>query len=220
MSHSLESALKRLKGMYLVAVLSHLDNEIQMYVLFTQLCQLQFTKCVFVCVYVCLWLHVQMLVHVPCVLPPLGVTSRAGKPLSHAEMHELETSTAKWCSMNNLPSTSCAQSFKCAQAWAISHKYSIHPVSACPVYICRYSTSLGNNVTIATEALSYGNHGVLPYAICRDDPEKKMATTLKVHKWHARNVCVRLVNGLHEPYQALSSASMGNRTVNFAGKHR
>ena len=27
------------------------------------------------------------------------------------------------------------------------------------------------------------------------------------------NVCVRLVNDLHEPYQALSSASMGNRTV-------
>ena len=33
------------------------------------------------------------------------------------------------------------------------------------------------------------------------------------------NVCIRLVNGLHEPYQALSSASMGNMTVNFAGKH-
>ena len=32
--------------------------------------------------------------------------------------------------------------------------------------------------------------------------------------------CVRLINGLHEAYQALSSASMGNKTVNFAGKHR
>ena len=29
---------------------------------------------------------------------------------------------------------------------------------------------------------------------------KKMAATVKVHKWHAQNVCVRLVNGLHEPY--------------------
>ena len=25
--------------------------------------------------------------------------------------------------------------------------------------------------------------------------------------WYARNVCVRLVKGLHEPYQALPSAS-------------
>ena len=48
---------------------------------------------------------------------------------------------------------------------------------------------------------------------------KKMAATLKVYKWHARNVSVRLVNGLHEPYQVLSSASMGNRTVNFASEH-
>ena len=57
------------------------------------------------------------------------------------------------------------------------------------------------------------------YTICRDDP-KIMAATLKVHKRHARNVCVRLVNGLYERYQALLSASMGNRTVNFVGKHR
>ena len=35
-----------------------------------------------------------------------------------------------------------------------------------------------------------------------------------------RNVCVRLVNGLHEPYQALLSTSMGNGTVKFAGEHR
>ena len=31
-----------------------------------------------------------------------------------------------------------------------------------------------------------------------------MAATLKVQKQHAPNVYVRLVNGLHEPYQALS----------------
>ena len=48
---------------------------------------------------------------------------------------------------------------------------------------------------------------------------KKMAATLKVHKWHAQNVCVRLVKGLHEPYQALLSASMSNWTINFAGEH-
>ena len=41
--------------------------------------------------------------------------------------------------------------------------------------------------------------------------------TLKVHKWHVWNVCVRLVNGLHEPYQALPSASMGNGDITFAG---
>ena len=37
---------------------------------------------------------------------------------------------------------------------------------------------------------------------------KKMVATLKVHKWHTWNVCVRLVEVLHEPYQALLSASM------------
>ena len=39
-------------------------------------------------------------------------------------------------------------------------------------------------------------------------------------KWHARNICVRSVNVLHEPHQALSSGSMGDKTINFAGKHR
>ena len=48
---------------------------------------------------------------------------------------------------------------------------------------------------------------------------KKMAAALKVHKWHARNVSVRLVNSLHEPYQALPSASIGNGNITFAGKH-
>ena len=50
---------------------------------------------------------------------------------------------------------------------------------------------------------------------------KKMAATIKVHKWHAQNVYVRLVKGLYEPYHALPSASMSNgTTVNFAGGHR
>ena len=31
---------------------------------------------------------------------------------------------------------------------------------------------------------------------------KKLVATLKVHKWHVRNVCVKLVKGLHESYQA------------------
>ena len=48
---------------------------------------------------------------------------------------------------------------------------------------------------------------------------KKMVATLKVHKCHARNVRIRLVNVLHEPYHALSTVSMGNKTVNFAEKH-
>ena len=47
------------------------------------------------------------------------------------------------------------------------------------------------------------------YAICRGG-----------HIEHAQHVCVRSVNGLHEPYQALLSGSMGNTTINFAGKHR
>ena len=40
-----------------------------------------------------------------------------------------------------------------------------------------------------------------------------MAATLKVHKCHTRNVCVRLVKGLHEPYQALPSASRETGTL-------
>ena len=47
-----------------------------------------------------------------------------------------------------------------------------------------------------------------------------MAATLKVHKWHTRYVCVKLVKGLHEPYQALPNASMGNGTIKFAWEYR
>ena len=54
--------------------------------------------------------------------------------------------------------------------------------------------------------------------ICRDGPPKN-GSTLKMHKWHAQDLCVRLVKGLHKPYQALPSASMGNGTINFAGEH-
>ena len=45
---------------------------------------------------------------------------------------------------------------------------------------------------------------------------KKMAVTLKVHKWHTQNDYIRLVKGLREPYLALPSASMGNGTIDFA----
>jgi len=31
---------------------------------------------------------------------------------------------------------------------------------------------------------------------------KKMPATLKVHKLQTKNVCIRLVKGLHEPYQS------------------
>ena len=59
MSHSLESALKRLKGMYLVVVCHHLDNETNMYMhmfLSLNFCQL---KCVYLCVFVtvCVYMH-------------------------------------------------------------------------------------------------------------------------------------------------------------------
>ena len=59
-------------------------------------------------------------------------------------------------------------------------------------------------------------YGSMPYV---GMAPQKMAATLKVHKWHARNVSVRLVKGLHEPYQALPSASMGNGTITFAGEY-
>ena len=35
-----------------------------------------------------------------------------------------------------------------------------------------------------------------------------------------RNVCIRLVKGLYEPYQALPSASMGNGSITFGGEYR
>ena len=61
-------------------------------------------------------------------------------------------------------------------------------------------------------------HGSTPYVGMI--PKKKMAARFKVHKRHARNSCVRSANGLHEPYQVLSNASMGNMIGSFAGKHR
>ena len=59
-------------------------------------------------------------------------------------------------------------------------------------------------------------HGVLPYAIYWDGLEKN---DLKVHKWHAWNLCIRLVKGLHELCQTLPTASMGNGTINFTGEY-
>ena len=65
----------------------------------------------------------------------------------------------------------------------------------------------------------YSNyHGVLPYAICEMTP-KKNGGHIKSAQMTARNVCVGLANGLNEPYQALSSASTANNTVNFAEKY-
>ena len=48
---------------------------------------------------------------------------------------------------------------------------------------------------------------------------QKMVVTLKVHKWHAWNIRIRLVRGLHEPYLPLPSASMGNGTFNLSGEY-
>ena len=69
---------------------------------------------------------------------------------------------------------------------------------------------------------TWGGAWVQGYGIMirRDNPEIKMAATIKVHKWHARNVYARLVKGLYKPYPALPSASMSNGTANFAGEHR
>ena len=58
-------------------------------------------------------------------------------------------------------------------------------------------------------------HGIWYYAICRDD-SKKNGGYIKSPKWHARNVYVRLVQGLNEPDQ---SAFMSNGTINFTGQN-
>ena len=65
-------------------------------------------------------------------------------------------------------------------------------------------------------------HGVQVVHHMQGWPYDRIAATftLKVHKWHMWNVCFRLAGSLYEPYQSLLSASMSNRTVNFAGKHR
>ena len=51
-------------------------------------------------------------------------------------------------------------------------------------------------------------------------PRKKGGHIKRVEMTYAQNVCVRLVKGLYEPYQAFFSAFMSNRTVKFAGKYR
>ena len=56
----------------------------------------------------------------------------------------------------------------------------------------------------------------MAYGSTRDDHEKNGGHI----ESYARNIRVRSVNGLHEPHQALSSGSMGDRTISFAGKHR
>ena len=48
---------------------------------------------------------------------------------------------------------------------------------------------------------------------------KKNGGHIKSAQMTRSNVCIKLVNGLHEPYQALSSASMGIRTANFTGEY-
>ena len=49
---------------------------------------------------------------------------------------------------------------------------------------------------------------------------KKNGRHIKSAQKHARNIFVRLVKGLYEPYQALSSVFMSKKTVKFAGKYR
>ena len=49
---------------------------------------------------------------------------------------------------------------------------------------------------------------------------KKNGGYIKSAQMTRSNVDAGLVNGLHEHYQALSSASMSNGTIKFAGEHR
>ena len=71
-----------------------------------------------------------------------------------------------------------------------------------------------NFLLVKTSIMAYGS---TPYV---EMAPKKNGSHIKVHKWQAWNVCVRLVKGLHEPYQALPSASMGNGYITFAGEYR
>ena len=49
--------------------------------------------------------------------------------------------------------------------------------------------------------------------------QKKNGGHIKTAQRHTRNVCVRLIKGLNEPYQALPSASVGNGNITFAGEY-
>ena len=59
----------------------------------------------------------------------------------------------------------------------------------------------------------YGN---TPYV---EMAPQKMVVTLKVHKWHTWNICIRVGRDFYEPYLPLPSASMGNGTYNFSGEY-
>ena len=43
---------------------------------------------------------------------------------------------------------------------------------------------------------------------------------VKSHKWHTWNICIKVVKGLYEPYQSLSSAFMNNRVLESIAKHK
>ena len=43
---------------------------------------------------------------------------------------------------------------------------------------------------------------------------------VKSHKWHTWNICIKVVKGLYEPYQSLSSAFMNNRMLESIAKHK
>ena len=88
----------------------------------------------------------------------------------------------------------------------LHHKCWIYwPFTACDIARC-----IRLHVTV------YINHGVRQYAICRDGPEKNGGHINSAQMTHLK--CLhRLVKGLHEPYQAILSASMGNGAINIAG---
>ena len=76
-----------------------------------------------------------------------------------------------------------------------------------------------------TVHMAYGN---MPYVIVYSNmlyvmayssmPYVGMALKKNGGNMTRLNVCVRLVKDFHGPYQALSNASMGNKTINFAGE--
>ena len=74
-------------------------------------------------------------------------------------------------------------------------------------HCCGYSEDLGARGAVQSIIMAYS---ITPYV---GMTLKKVAATLKVHKWHTRNGCVRLIKSLHVPYQALSSVSISNWTL-------
>ena len=62
-------------------------------------------------------------------------------------------------------------------------------------------------------------YGIMAYGTMAYCSTPYIGMTPKKKKAARLNVCIRLVEGLHEPYQVLSSVSMSHWTFNSAGEH-